>query len=59
MPIKPLGPILHGLCFLGVNVFAIECIRLSSLQTLFYSKLLLNLHVNEDSKTDFQKNKIK
>ena len=23
---KPLGLIVHGLCFLGVNVFAIECI---------------------------------
>ena len=26
IPIKPLGLIVHGLCFLGVNVFAIECI---------------------------------
>ena len=27
IPIKPLGLIVHGLCFLGVNVFAIECIH--------------------------------
>ena len=27
IPIKPLGLIVHGLCFLGVNVFAIECIQ--------------------------------
>ena len=27
--IKPLSLILHGLCFLGVKVFAIECIRLA------------------------------
>ena len=27
IPIKPLGLIVHGLCFLGVNVFAIECIN--------------------------------
>ena len=27
IPIKPLGLIVHGLCFLGVNIFAIECIR--------------------------------
>ena len=26
IPIKPLGLIVHGLCLLGVNVFAIECI---------------------------------
>ena len=26
IPIKPLGLIVHGLCFLGVNIFAIECI---------------------------------
>ena len=26
IPIKSLGLIIHGLCFLGVNVFAIECI---------------------------------
>ena len=26
IPIKPLGFIVHRLCFLGVNVFAIECI---------------------------------
>ena len=25
IPIKPLGLIVHSLCFLGVNVFAIEC----------------------------------
>ena len=29
--IKPLGLIVHGLCFLGVNVFAIECIQLFQL----------------------------
>ena len=28
IPINPLGLIVHGLCFLGVNVLAIECIRL-------------------------------
>ena len=27
IPIKPLGLIVHSLCFQGVNVFAIECIR--------------------------------
>ena len=26
IPIKPLGLIIRGLCFLDVNVFAIECI---------------------------------
>ena len=26
IPIKPLSLIVHGLCFLGVNVFAVECI---------------------------------
>ena len=30
IPIKPLGLIVHGLCFLGVNVFAIECITVLS-----------------------------
>ena len=29
IPIKPLGLIGHGLCFLGVNVFSIECITSS------------------------------
>ena len=28
IPIKPLGLIVHSLCFQGVNVFAIECISL-------------------------------
>ena len=27
IPIKPLGLIFYGLCFLGVNGFAIECMR--------------------------------
>ena len=27
IPIKPLRLIVHGLCFLGVNVIAIECIH--------------------------------
>ena len=26
IPIKPSGLIIHGLCFLGVNVFVIKCI---------------------------------
>ena len=26
MEMSPLALIVHGLCFLGVNVFAIECI---------------------------------
>ena len=26
IPLKPLGIIVHGLCFLGVNGFAIQCI---------------------------------
>ena len=30
IPIKPLGLIAHGFCFLGVNVFAIEIFNLSS-----------------------------
>ena len=33
IPIRPLGLIVHGLCFLVVNVFAIECIYISSLPT--------------------------
>ena len=31
-PIKPLGLIVHGLCFFGVNVFAIECIQIHHLK---------------------------
>ena len=27
IPIKPLGLIVHSLCFQGVNIFAIECIH--------------------------------
>ena len=33
IPKKPLGLIVHGLCFLGVNVFAIECIGKSCSKT--------------------------
>ena len=29
IPIKPLGLIVHGLCFLGVDVFAIEFISMA------------------------------
>ena len=38
IPIKPLGLIVHGLCFLGVNVFVIECMR--NMSRLLYIMLL-------------------
>ena len=38
LPTNPLGLIVHGLCFLGVNVVAIECITDKSALLAGYSK---------------------
>ena len=41
IPIKPPGLIVHGLCFLGVNVFAIECIILTRRTAMQCNKMRL------------------
>ena len=47
MQIKPLGLIVHGLCFLGVNVFAIECILKHGFHSAFKkNKLTLTVTSN-------------
>ena len=38
IPIKPLGLIVHSLCFQGVNVFAIECILIVLFLDIVYRK---------------------
>ena len=39
IPIKLLGLIVQGLCFLGVNVFAIECIQVFDCKFAWVSEL--------------------
>ena len=51
---NPLGLIVHGLCFLGVNVFAIECIRLFQLTLLVQSmKLKAGFHMIADRRSQY------